>query len=778
MSQPVPDRQPPSNQAADLEQADRPVLMHVLLILAIALTARVVYLLEIKDLPFFYWPIIDAKGYDDWAKRIAAGDWLGADVFYQAPLYPYFLAVVYRLVENDLLWARLAQAVLGSAACVFTYLAGTGYFSRRAGFVAGMILALYAPAIFFDGLIQKASLGLLLMTLLLWVLSTLGTGGKWSRWIGAGVMLGLLALTRENTLLLTAAVALWALIHFAGRATVRGKYVALLLAGVAVVLLPVGFRNLLVGGQFALTTSQVGPNFYIGNNPDATGVYAPLRLGRGSPDFERGDATHLAEEALGRTGLTPREVSHFWLAKSWEFIRTEPAKWLALLGKKCLLVINAYEVPDAEDFYLYRRWSWLLTVLGVPMRFGVLLPLAVGGLIATWHARRQTWLLHLMALTIAAGVAGFFVFARYRFPLVPFLALFAAAGVVEAWAWVRQHNAKRLAPIIVVVLIVAAVAHLPLSKSHESGAYVNLGLSYAAQGNHQEAIRQYERAMELRPTFVEARFNKALSLSALERYGEAADLYREVLGLLPTYTEARVNLGSIYARQGRPDLAVREHRQAIADSPDYWPAWFGLGKARSDMNDLPGAIEAYNRVLQIQPDHAVTLNRLGRVYIRAGRFEQAVELYQHALRIEPDNIEAINNLGNAFAEMNHIQDAIAQYRRVIDLQPGTVRARMNLGNMLQRQNEWQEAISVLAEGVAQTPDDPLPAATLAKALATCPIDELRDISKALDLAERACRSTGFADAYTLDVLIQVYEAAGRDQEAAQTRRKLQQLRPL
>ena len=74
-----------------------------------------------------------------------------------------------------------------------------------------------------------------------------------------------------------------------------------------------------VGGGFYLTTSQFGPNFYIGNNPHADGTYLSLRFGRGAPEFERQDATELAERALGRT-LSPAEVSSYWTDRALDFI--------------------------------------------------------------------------------------------------------------------------------------------------------------------------------------------------------------------------------------------------------------------------------------------------------------------------------------------------------------------------------------------------------------------------------------------------------------------------
>ena len=69
---------------------------------------------------------------------------------------------------------------------------------------------------------------------------------------------------------------------------------------------PVAARNSYVGGGFYVTTSQFGPNFYIGNNPAADGTYQSLRFGRGAPEYERQDATELAERALGGHGSRRR----------------------------------------------------------------------------------------------------------------------------------------------------------------------------------------------------------------------------------------------------------------------------------------------------------------------------------------------------------------------------------------------------------------------------------------------------------------------------------------
>ena len=65
--------------------------MSWLALAGIALTALGVRLLHVWQMtatPFATVLLGDAKGYDQWARRLAGGDWIGTDVFYQAPLYP------------------------------------------------------------------------------------------------------------------------------------------------------------------------------------------------------------------------------------------------------------------------------------------------------------------------------------------------------------------------------------------------------------------------------------------------------------------------------------------------------------------------------------------------------------------------------------------------------------------------------------------------------------------------------------------------------------------
>src|SRR6266576_5056388 len=109
-----------------------------------AFLIRLIYLIEIDSIPLFYNLAGDGLAYDEWGQRIAAGDWLGQGVFYQAPLYPYFLGVLQLVLGHNLWFIRFVQILLGSFSCALIYLVGRRLFSRPAGIAAGFLLACYA----------------------------------------------------------------------------------------------------------------------------------------------------------------------------------------------------------------------------------------------------------------------------------------------------------------------------------------------------------------------------------------------------------------------------------------------------------------------------------------------------------------------------------------------------------------------------------------------------------------------------------------------------------
>jgi len=424
---------------------------------------------------------------------------------------------------------------------------------------------------------------------------------------------------------------------------VRARLAALsaFLAGLALVLLPVSVRNLAVGGELTLTTSQSGPNFYMGNHEGATGHYLPLRPGREMPEHERVDATQLAERATGRA-LTPGEVSAYWWGRSLDWIRRRPGDWAALLARKALLTWNRIELPDTESFTVYADASPLLRGLGPLLGFGVLAPLGVTGVFMSLRSRPRPVLLVAMLAGFSAAVALFYVFARYRFPMVPLLILFASYALVAAWDAARAGRARSLFPTAAVAVAAAIVVNWPLeSTAAERGrSYVNLGIALASENRLDEAVAAYRRAIEAEPKDALAYANLGAALAAQGHAPDAGDALVTALRLDPSLAGAHRALGMMLAQRGDFAGAERHFRENVTRDPDSALDRTDLANSILEQGRIDEAIATYRDVLAADPRYLDARLNLAHALLRAGRRDEALAEVREAVRLDPESADA------------------------------------------------------------------------------------------------------------------------------------------
>jgi tetratricopeptide (TPR) repeat protein len=593
---------------------------------ALAFVLRCLYLFQIQNAPFFDLRLGDAAAYHEWARRIADGDWLGHEVFYQAPLYPYFLAVIYRVIGDGAMGVRLVQAAMGAASCGLLAWSGIRLWGPW-GAAAGAALAVYGPAIFQDGLIDKSSLALLLTSGCVGLLAYTSERSSPRLSFALGLLLGLLVLTRENALLLAIPILLW---------TTRHRLV--FIAGLLAVLLPIGIRNLAVGGEFHLTTSQFGSNLYIGNHEGATGSYEALVVGHGNAADERADATRLAEQAENRK-LTPGQVSAYWTARAVAFIRSRPGEFLRLTARKAALTFSAAEIADTESPDVYAEWSSLLRGLA-HFDFALVLGCAVfGAILSAGEWRRLSWLYGIVA-AYALSVVAFYVLARYRLPMVPLLLLIGAGGVAH-----RNAAPRRIAIAAALAIIVVILAHLPSDDSRASRAtnYYAIATMLAKDpGRVEDAAAFYRQALDADPRMPAAQFGMGTLLARTGRTGDAIPYYQAAIASWPEYQEARYNLGAALAAAGRTEEAAREYREAVRLRPDDADAHAALAKTLASM----------------------------------GRPEEAIREWEAGLKLDPRNASAENNLGTTLAGLGRVAEALPHFEKAAEL--GDEMGRKNL----------------------------------------------------------------------------------------------------
>jgi tetratricopeptide (TPR) repeat protein len=556
-------------------------------ILLAAALVRLGHWWAVRELPFVAALALDSAEYDRWAQELASGDWLGREPFFQAPLYPYALGALYAVAGRSLDLVYLAQIALGLAGLVFVALAARRLLSEPHALVAAGLGALYLPLVFHEVQVAKEGPAVAVTGALLYALTRARATQTTTAWLAAGALAGLLALLRENALLVVPFLLPLVVVPDAERVARSVDWRRTARAGIGfgagllLALAPVAARNAALGGGVLPTTSQGGVNFWIGNNPDADGTYRPLVPGKQIPALERSEAERLAEQALGRP-LRAAEVSRYWAGRALDWAAREPSAWARLQLRKLALYAAPYEWPDVVDYAWLRARSPALRLPG--LEWGALVVLALVGV--ALERRRITLLAPVVLFEAGWLVAtvAFFLFARYRLPAVPGLLILASIPLValaERWraggGRERSGRPRRWVTFVFALAAVALVAGTRLAAPPARLDLVEFNLGRLAQ--------------------------EAGELDA------AAAHYRRALDADPHFFSAAMNLGVLAARAGRSDEAVGWLERATALEPRSDDAWANLGGALLARGELDSARAALERALALHPEHpAATAN--------------------------------------------------------------------------------------------------------------------------------------------------------------------------
>ncbi|MBN2445223.1 MAG: glycosyltransferase family 39 protein [Phycisphaerae bacterium] len=551
-----------------------------------ALGLRLVYLAQTAHGPLFDSFHTDARWHSAWAKHIAEGRWNTDRPFFRAPLYPLFLAGAYRITGDSFLGARVLQHVLGALSCALVGLLGARAFNARVGWVAGVICAVYAPLIYFENELLIPSLAITLFLTMLLFLEAADRRSTWWNWLAAGLLLGMCAITRPTFLALGPVVVLWWLARrLPGRGwRLRVRDTAIFTAGAVLPILPVTLHNRINGGEWVLISTQGGANFFIGNNPEADGktafAFAPLRWEEHAEYVDNvWWASRVNAETLTGRQMSEQAISRFWYEKGLDFWREQPSAALKLTLHKAYYLLNAFEIESNRSMYLDRLWSAVATVLlsseqcPIAYPFGVVGPLALVGLCWRGRGRSVVALLRWVVLCYAVVIVAFFVTGRFRAPLVPVLAIFAADAALRLMGAVRAREfaTARIVSFALIGMFVLCNSALfgvrDIDFTRQAGI---IGAAYREDGQLRLAQAYLAKAAEeAEPENFAAHLDLGWVELQLGDNAAAESCFRRVLDVVPQMTDARSGLGAALLEQGRTAEAREQLEQALMEIPEH-----------------------------------------------------------------------------------------------------------------------------------------------------------------------------------------------------------------
>jgi Flp pilus assembly protein TadD len=290
--------------------------------------------------------------------------------------------------------------------------------------------------------------------------------------------------------------------------------------------------------------------------------------------------------------------------------------------------------------------------------------------------RKQSWLLMgwLWYLVMLLPVVGIIQVGRQahadRYTYLPQIGVYVAVTwLVAEWGAKWQAGQAALGGLMTTVLTVLMVCawkqtaywqnsetlwtHTVACTTANDVAHLNLGVVLLQKGSVDDAIAEFQNALQIKPLVAEAHHALAAALLQKGKVDEAIVQFQTALQIKPGFAEAHHALGKVLLQEGRVDEAIPHLQKA----------------------------------LQINPDNAEACVNLGNALMQKGRVDEAIAHFQKAAQISPDYAQAHNNLGNALMQEGRVDEAIAHFQKALQISPGYAKAYINLHNaLLQKEN--------------------------------------------------------------------------------------------
>ena len=310
-----------------------------------------------------------------------------------------------------------------------------------------------------------------------------------------------------------------------------------------------------------------------------------------------------------------------------------------------------------------------------------------------WNVDPSRWLawIPLVALLLAATALFIkrntclrpvtFAFAYFVITLFPVLDFFDVyffrySFVSDHFQYLASMGPLALAGAGVVTAVEKIAIHrLRIQTAGTLGILLILGaLTFHQSAKYHDLITLYQATLAQNPKCWMAEYNLGLALKNQGQLDEAISHYRRAINIWPDYVDAHYNLGGAYIEKGEVDEALAEYRRAIEIRPEEADSHNNYASALRELRQFDQAETEYKRALSLRPQYLDARLNLGSLLLQRGRTAEAITNLEAAKRLQPNDAATRVTLALALMKNGQSGEAAAELNRALQLAPDKVSA--------------------------------------------------------------------------------------------------------
>lgn len=240
---------------------------------------------------------------------------------------------------------------------------------------------------------------------------------------------------------------------------------------------------------------------------------------------------------------------------------------------------------------------------------------------------------------------------------------------------------------------------------HDPVSYFKRGNTYKAMKDYNHAVEDYKKALELDPNYEEviktlqemlAAHNHAEINAAFERgqkfyknkdFDNAIKEFERIIELDPNNVAAYNNRAYVYASKNDYTHAVDDYSRVIELDPKNAVAYNDRGYVNYMMHNYDLAIADYDKALQLDQNYVLTYCNRGSAYSVKRDFDRAIEDFTHAIKLDPKNVIAYLWRGCIYGNKGDYKRATADFKKVLEIEPNNQEAQQYLQQVMNKKEK-------------------------------------------------------------------------------------------
>jgi len=224
-------------------------------------------------------------------------------------------------------------------------------------------------------------------------------------------------------------------------------------------------------------------------------------------------------------------------------------------------------------------------------------------------------------------------------------------------------------------------------------AIANRGLTYRLMDKYDEALVDFNRALELDDKYAWAIANRGLTYRLMSRYAEALADFTRALELDDKYAWAIASRGETYRLLGKYDEALADFTRALELDDKYAWAIASRGLTYRLLGKYDEALIDFNRALELDDKYAWAIANRGVTYQLLGKYDEALIDFNRALELDDKLDWAIANRGLTYRLMGKYDEALADFTRALELDDKYAWAIASRGETYRLLGKYDEALA-------------------------------------------------------------------------------------